>query len=816
MQLLLRLLSLGILPAVWLSGHFVLTRLARHARLPLPTVSAWSLAPAIGFPAWSLVLAMAAYWRVCHIAFWGALAWIACVPLGIHAWRHRRLGCRQSAGKNIVLGLIMAVSFGMYAGFPHDSFFVGRDQATYANQAVHIAHTGDLELDWPVPIEDARLRNTIGRASYSATGIYMKSDRLQVQFAPVLPVWLAVAFSALGIIGLQGFNAVVATLAAGVFFGLASRLMSRWLALAATAIFALNPMQIWISRITLSEIVTQHLVLSSLLLMLSARRRSGEMTWLWGGITLGASVLVRIDGFVLAPLVVAFAWLSRALALPPHPRAQRAQTLGMLGVLGVLALGVPFYLLTAETYTFAQGKKLLPIAAATVLLLPVWWARLGAGVLGALLRRRWFWVAVGVVLAALAAFAYFIRPIWEPFSYYAKPNAVRYGLRNYREDSFVNLGVYVTPLLSFGAVAGFYGLLRRGFAGRVSPAVLLLCVVWAGYSLLYLYNPSISPDQPWGMRRFVPVVIPGAVLLAASLLNQGRGVPLLSRWHAPLGALLALAVLGYTNFRCRAALFLREYDGAYEFVSSVADAIPPGALVLSDASPRIFGHLALARGLQAIKFSFRDQERFDAAQTVLASRANPDEPYYVVTDRPQRMGGAKPIRSFEATFRWLDETTTAPAQSVRKANFRLHLYERRGPLLEPWKYLNDLGMVPIPGVREAGFWPVEGESAERSRWTKAEARLDVPITKGWTPRSLELEIVGIPPAGTWLTVRANGSDIFNDLIEKAPASLALTLPPKVRNRLKLELVSDTFRPSDTGTSDDERELGVRLKALKLR
>ena len=171
MQLLLRLLSLGLLPAVWLSGHFVLTRLARHRRLPMPTVSVWSLAPAIGFPAWSLLLAMAAYWRVCHIAFWGALAWVVCVPMGVHAWRHRRIGRRQSTGKNLALGLILAISFGMYAAFPHDSFFVGRDQATYANQAVHIARTGDLELDWPIQIEDARLRNTVGRVSYSATGI---------------------------------------------------------------------------------------------------------------------------------------------------------------------------------------------------------------------------------------------------------------------------------------------------------------------------------------------------------------------------------------------------------------------------------------------------------------------------------------------------------------------------------------------------------------------------------------------------------------------------------------------------------------------
>jgi hypothetical protein len=42
-------------------------------------------------------------------------------------------------------------------------------------------------------------------------------------------------------------------------------------------------------------------------------------------------------------------------------------------------------------------------------------------------------------------------------------------------------------------------------------------------TVLYVARPSISPDQPWAMRRYLPVVIPGvAFAIAVALVAGGR------------------------------------------------------------------------------------------------------------------------------------------------------------------------------------------------------------------------------------------------------------------------------------------------------
>jgi hypothetical protein len=816
MWLVLRLLVFGIFPAVWLSGYALLGRLAAAGKRPLSPATAFCVAPGVGMPVWSLAMALSAKAGLFQPSAWGALGWIACLPLGALVLRQPRIWQRQALLRGLTLGAILAGGFALYAAYPHDSFYVGRDQATYSNQALHLARSGELGLDWPVDIPVLEQRLAVGRASFAATGVYVTADRLEVQFSPVLPIWLALAFSSFGILGLWGFNAAVATLSVAVFFGVASRITSRRVALAATALFALNPMQIWIARITLSEVLAQFWVFSGILLVLLARRRAPALPWVLGGLTLGASVLVRIDGFMLAPLGAAFSWLVRCLAPAEAQGLRRARNLGVAALLAVLALGVPFYLLTSPIYLLSQAKNLSLIAVCTAAFALLWAARLGHQPLAFLLRKRAFWLALGAVLAGLALFAYFVRPRWGPFAYYTNPLATLYGQRNHREDSFVNLAVYVTPLVAFAAVGGFWSLLRRLLTRHFRGAVLLFLMLSGGYSLLYLYSPSISPDQPWGMRRFVPLVIPGVVLLAAAWFDRLRFMLRRPRLHLALALVVTLGVLGHAGYRSRTALFLREYAGAYALVTSVADAIPPGALLLCDTSPRLFGHLALGRGLRTVRFSSRDPARFEAAQAIVAASAPGGEPYYVLTDNQNKLRGEKPLRAFKANLSWLRETPTAPARDIQQATFNLFLYERRGPLEEPWRYLADLGLAPIDGVREGGFWPVEIDDGQRTRWTQAEAWLDIPLRKGWSPRTLGIDIVGLSPTGTWLTVRANGIEIHNAVIEKAPTSLSLGLPGKLKKGLRLELVSDTFRPSAVDGSSDDRDLGIRIKALTLR
>jgi hypothetical protein len=77
----------------------------------------------------------------------------------------------------------------------------------------------------------------------------------------------------------------------------------------------------------------------------------------------------------------------------------------------------------------------------------------------------------------------------------------------------------------FGVVAiivafvGFVLLASRARRGDGAAATVFLVVV--PVTVMYLARPSISPDQPWAMRRYLPVVIPGLAIAVAVALATG-------------------------------------------------------------------------------------------------------------------------------------------------------------------------------------------------------------------------------------------------------------------------------------------------------
>lgn len=827
-------LALGVFPALWLSGYCLLRWLTRGLRLPLSRFSAICLAPALVLPVWSLVLTAAAHFGGLSCTYWGAFGWLLSLALASYALRGSFVGQRQSRLRRVLLGVITLVALGLYAAFPHDSFFVGRDQGTYSNQALHIARTGQLTLDWPQGFTDPKMKRATP-PGWSATGIYPGTAALTVQFSPVLPIWLAFAFSGFGIHGLLGFNALVATLCSGVFFALASRLLTRRMALVATAFFALNPMQIWIARVALSEVLAQYLLLSGSLLVLLLARARPRLGWLFGGVVVGASVFVRIDGFVLAPLALAFGWFSsvaegeRRASLAASTggngavaartiAALRPEALGAAGVGASLLLGVVLYMQTSPHYVRAQSEQLIPIALLSACVLALWLvlARFAPELPKKLVSARAFWAVLAGALALLCVYAYFVRPVLEPFSVRQRHGVpIQPIRRDFRENSFVNLGIYVTPVLAFLAPAGFWLALRRTLSKRRPQAVLFFLMICSGYSLLYLYRPAISPDHPWGMRRFVPIVIPAFVLLSLYALDGLRWPRVARRYRVVWTALLSAALLGFSAYRARPYLFFKEYDGAYQFVTRLAEAIPSGRVVICDMSARMFGHLALGRGLRALRYDLQDSDRLELAQRAVATMTAPDEPYYILTDAQKPLEGVAPIAELQTTQRWLEETSVPPAKNIREGKFSLLLYERRGPLVVPALDLSALGIQRVASVNEGGFWGSERDEDNVTRWTKGEAWLEIPLTGDTAPKRLQLRIIGFAPSGTWLTVLANGSTIHSDSLEQAPVTLDLALPELTSPKLRIDLISGTFQPSELGQSQDTRELGIRLSSVVL-
>ena len=109
-----------------------------------------------------------------------------------------------------------------------------------------------------------------------------------------------------------------------------------------------------------------------------------------------------------------------------------------------------------------------------------------------------------------------------------------------------------------------------------APHVLALGV-WI-FSAYYLYQPSISPDQVWGVRRLLPVVLPGLLLAAAWLLSMLAARA--GRIARPAAGLLGLAVAVQTGSASSDLAFVRQDVPQLKEIQTVCASLPLDAAVV--------------------------------------------------------------------------------------------------------------------------------------------------------------------------------------------------------------------------------------------
>lgn len=361
---------------------------------------------------------------------------------------------------------------------------------------------------------------------------------LHAQGSPVLPGLLAMLGWANAIEGVLAANLVLGGTALLGVFALARRLAGSVWALAPTAGLALGLPMLAFSRGTYTEPVVAALVLGGLVLTWSGltARRVGHLAL--GGAMVASAGLVRIDG--AAVLIGLAAGLSLAAGAATLPRARRHLRLSLLAVVAsagvVLLLGLagldrhsPHYLVSLSA---SLGPLLLALAA--TVLVGVALAHLPLGPLRRALVRRRRGVAVTVgALAATVAVVLVSRPLWlvehhtDPETGYASVVAVLQaaaGLaeertRSYDEQTVSWLAWYQGwPAVALGL--GGLALMTGAAVRRRDPRLLVVAAVVAAPTLLYLVRVSITPDQVWAMRRFLPVTLPGLLVVGTWVLAE--------------------------------------------------------------------------------------------------------------------------------------------------------------------------------------------------------------------------------------------------------------------------------------------------------
>ena len=512
-------------------------------------------------------------------------AFVAVRAVGRPAGEVPRLAVSWSV---LALGVALA-SLVSNAYLSSQDIVVTRDPSLYAVTAQWLAGHSAL----PIPTASDLFAGTPG-LSYGSLGFRPHGDS-----TAVFPQGSHLVQSLLGLVGalfgqsaLLKANALFGALAVLALFGLARRFAGGGWALVAAAALAGSMPLLHFSRAVYTEPLTLAMVVGGLSMLWRAQhsRRTADLAA--AGLILGTAALARIDGS--ASLLFLLVLVPVSLALSPRGQrgAELVRSVVLLGsaavpaVVGLLDLTrlAPDYAFDLSDELGLIGKAASALAVLGVLVVAVGWGTpLLERFLG--LRRLPLAGAAGVVAYCLLLAS---RPLWlelhsTPAGYVEPLGLLQKGLantvnptRSYDENTVTWLSWYYGwPTLVLAGV-GLTVLTFRCLRDRDLTLLPILALVGSVGSL-YLWRASIFPDQIWAVRRFLPVVIPLALVAAAhalSVLWSLRGVGRLA------AGLLGVAVVVLPLRTAEPLVTSREGVPVLDQLRNICRALPADAAVL--------------------------------------------------------------------------------------------------------------------------------------------------------------------------------------------------------------------------------------------
>ncbi len=472
------------------------------------------------------------------------------------------------------LGVVAALALLVWSWPPFETVIAAADSTMYVNAGLYLARAGAFAVPETIasvlpPVAARTIFSSIG---WGGTGPFIRlpggllMDSLGAGFAkpaffPLLPVWT-------GILGAAG-GATSSVLVAPLFSALAVWAMvlfaGETLGLAAAgftaAMLIANFAFWWYAKFAMPEPLAAAALWSGLVVLQRAARGRDTSRAVLTGALFGIAGLARTETFLFLGMAVVVTWAWTRV---------RVSLVGIVTGFAPLVLLALFIAGRSPSHHLAYLRNDLQLHYLAIL---PW---LGA-------HTRWVQVGVAVLLllvlvAAVRARRAGVGSVRGAFRLIAPLGVVAAVV------VYVRIANLVFPLRDLSWLAAYcsWPLLAAAVAGlpvvwrRNGEAVRLAAVLWLLETVVFGLNPRISAYQPWAIRRFLPVVIPGIAIAGAaalaSLATRGRA----ARAIAIATVLVVVYLEGRAIMPARARAY---YEGSFAAVAALAERLPEDAIV---------------------------------------------------------------------------------------------------------------------------------------------------------------------------------------------------------------------------------------------
>ena len=824
-------LLVGYLPGMMLFRVPFADR-SRRARLPAEERAFWYVVLSV---AWSLatVLGLAA---ADSYTFQRLLIANTAVTIALVIVARGRIGFASAAARVSWTALlpIALLALGFWRFLPPTEYVIGgKDPGVYLSEGVQIAKSGSLVIREPVLADVPADQRDLFVPSHHVDSYYgvrfmgfwvqdPVNGQVIGQFPQLFPASIAIGFNVAGVDGARVTVACWAVLGLVAVYMLGARLFGPVAAFAAASLLGLHVIQLWYARSPNSDVVMQALLFAGLLAFARAQQDEDRFFAPIAGALLALLLFLRVDALLAIVAAVSaggVAWLVDRRAL----RASFGVMLAIGLVFAWLYLSGPMrgYFWLPLTYLRHLPLGPLAVAVGTAGLVIFALARL---------RHRFsdrlhavIPIVMAVALVLLCGYALFLRvPL--------RPSDSKLALHDASAlITFTDLYLFWPGLLA--ALAGVVIVFRRDFWR--DPALMF---VFTAFAIFFFYKVRIVPEHFWMARRFLPVILPAALLFGAraALGPAGGGGSLGRQGLRSVAGAVFLCLLGWQYHAAAAPIEShREYQGIIRAVEQLASRFGPRDLVIVEGrnagqDTHVFAlPLAYLYDRQVLVLDSPRPDKAMLSAFLAQALQRHDRVLFVGgggTDLLARRIAATPVGDGRIQVPEYEVTpwTRYPQRSHRK-DFDYSIYQLLLDTPQSSPFVLDVGFQD--DLHVVRFHAKERTEGRTIRWTGPQSFVSVAgLTGSERTFAVVMHDGGRPSQAPRAQVQVFFNEVLLGVLEVGKGFKTYTLPlpaDAVRaaagqnDPVVVRLVSSVWSPKQLLLGNDDRELGVMLDSVEI-